>query len=73
VVPGGAWTAANVFTGTAYRTTGSPWAGAVYNAGALNAQAAGSVTFTFTDLDNGVMSYTLDGVSGSKPITRQPF
>ncbi len=73
VIPGGAWTAANVFTGAAYRTTSSPWAGAAYNFAALNPQAVGSVTFTFADLNNGVMSYVIDGVSGSKPITRQPF
>jgi hypothetical protein len=73
VIPGGSWTAANVFTGTAFRTTGSPWAGAAYDAAALDARAVGSVTFTFTDANNGVMAYTVDGVSGSKPITRQPF
>ena len=73
VIPGGSWTAANVFTGAAYRTTGSPWAGAAYNPAAFTAQAVGTVTFTFTDINNGVMSYTIDGVSGSKPITRQPF
>jgi plastocyanin len=73
VVPGGAWTASNVFTGTAYRTTGSPWAGGAYDPAALNAQVAGTVTFTFTDLDHAVMGYVIDGVSGSKPITRQPF
>ncbi|MGZ5040544.1 MAG: WD40/YVTN/BNR-like repeat-containing protein [Usitatibacter sp.] len=73
VIPGGAWTAANVYTGTAYRTTGSPWAGATYNPLALAAQAVGTVTFTFTDLNHGVMSYVVDGVAGSKPIMRQPF
>ncbi len=73
VVPGGTWTAANVFTGAAFRTTGSAWAGAAYNPAALNAQPVGSVTFTFTDINTGVMSYTIDGVAGAKPISRQPF
>jgi len=73
VVPAGSWTAANIFTGTAYRTTGSPWIGSPYNAAALGTTAVGSVTFTFTDLNNGVMSYTIEGVTGSKPIVRQPF
>ena len=73
VVPGGNWTAANVFTGTAYRTTASPWAGAAFDPAVVNAQAVGSVTFTFADLNTGVMSYTIDAVSGSKPISRQPF
>jgi hypothetical protein len=73
VIPGGAWTAANTFTGTVYRTSGSAWLGTAYNAAALNAQAVGTVTFTFTDIGNAIMSYTVDGVSGSKAITRQPF
>jgi hypothetical protein len=73
VIPGGTWTAANVFTGAVYRTTGSAWAGAAYNPAALNAQPVGTVTFTFTDINNGVMTYDVDGVSGSKPISRQPF
>jgi chitinase len=73
VVPAGNWTAANVYTGTAYRTTGSAWLGAPYDPALLNAQPVGTVTLTFTDLNNGVMSYTIDGVSDSKPITRQSF
>jgi photosystem II stability/assembly factor-like uncharacterized protein len=73
VMPSGAWTATNTFTGTAYRTTGSAWLGVPYNPAALTATTAGNVTFTFTDRDNGVMSYTIDGVTQSKPITRQPF
>ena len=73
VIPGGSWTSANVYTGTVYRTTGSPWIGATYDPNALNAPAVGTVTFTFLDLNNAVMSYTIDGVTGSKPLTRQPF
>jgi hypothetical protein len=73
VIPGGEWTAANVFTGTAYRTTSAPWTGADFNPAAVDAPAVGTVTFTFTDINSGVMSYNVDGVSGAKPISRQPF
>ena len=73
VVPGGAWSAANVFSGTAYRTQGSPWVGAAYNPNALVATPAGSVTFRFDDANHATLSYTVDGVTGSKPISRQPF
>ena len=73
VVPGGQWTNASTFTGTAYRTAGSPWLGHVYDPSALRSSAAGSVTFSFTDLNHAVMTYTIDGVTQSKPITRQPF
>lgn len=73
VVPGGAWSAANVFSGTAYRTQGSPWVGAAYNPNALVATPAGSVTFRFDDANHATLGYTVDGVTGSKPISRQPF
>ena len=73
VIPDGTWTAANVYSGTAYRASGAAWLGVPYNAAAFRTQAVGQVTFTFTDLNNGVMSYTVEGVTGSKPITRQPF
>jgi len=73
VIPGGSWTAANVYTGTAYRTNGSAWLGRPYDAAALHVQPVGSVTFTFTDANNAVMTYDVDGVTGSKPIVRQPF
>jgi photosystem II stability/assembly factor-like uncharacterized protein len=73
VMPAGTWTATNTFSATAYRTSGSAWLGVPYNPSALTATAVGNVNFTFTDRDNGVMSYTIDGVTQSKPIARQPF
>jgi photosystem II stability/assembly factor-like uncharacterized protein len=73
VLPGGSWSTANTFGGTAYRTTGSPWIGAVYNPAALVPQPAGSVSFTFTGFGTGLMSYSVDGVTQTKPIVRQPF
>jgi hypothetical protein len=33
----------------------------------------GSATLTFSDANNGTLSYTVNGVSGSKAITRQLF
>ncbi|HEX6632737.1 MAG TPA: hypothetical protein VF038_02140 [Usitatibacter sp.] len=73
VVPGGQWTTASTFTGTAYRTRGSPWLGRAYDASAFGIDPVGSVTFSFTDLSHATMTYTVDGVTQSKPIERQPF
>jgi len=73
VIPGGSWTAANVFTGTAYRPAGPAWLGVPYDVSRHAVQPVGSVTFTFSDVDAGVMTYTIDGVSGSNPIVRIPF
>ena len=73
VIPGGTWTSATTFTGTAFRTTGSAWLGVPYNPAALAAQEAGTVTLRFLDRDNAEMSYTIEGVTQVKTITRQPF
>jgi chitinase len=73
VIPGGSWIAANVFTGTAYRTRGSPWIGRPYDPAQLSPQAVGTVTFTFHDANNATMSYAVEGVTQSKAIVRQPF
>ncbi|HUP96996.1 MAG TPA: hypothetical protein VM073_03600 [Usitatibacter sp.] len=73
VVPSGAWTSANVYSGTAYRTTGAPWIGSTYNPAALVPQAVGTVTLTFQDANHATMSYTVEGVTQSKAIVRQPF
>ena len=33
----------------------------------------GMATFTFSDISNGAFSYTVNGVAGSKVITRESF
>jgi hypothetical protein len=73
VIPGGSWTAANTYSGAAYRVTSSPWLGTVYNPAAFSPQAVGNVTFTFTDINSAVMTYTVDGVTQTKSLVRQPF
>jgi hypothetical protein len=73
VIPGGAWATATTFSGAAYRVTSSPWLGAPYNAAAVNAQPAGNVSFTFTGVNSAVMTYTIDGVTQTKSLSRQAF
>ena len=73
VIPGGAWTAANTYSGAAYRVTSSQWLGVPYNPAAVNVQPVGNVTFTFTDINNAVMTYTVDGVTQTRNLVRQPF
>jgi hypothetical protein len=59
-------------SGTLYRTTGPPF-GPTFNSSAVQAFAVGSATLTFSDANSGTLSYTVNGVSGSKAITRQLF
>jgi hypothetical protein len=59
------------FTGTLYRTTGPafdavPWS-------AATPTPAGTMTAAFATGNSGTLSYTLDGVTVSRPIQRQVF
>ena len=64
--------AGNGCTGAVYRTTGPPF-GPVFTPGMINVVEVGSATLSFSGADNGVLSYVVDGVSGTKAITRQLF
>jgi len=59
-------------SGTLYRTTG-PAFGPAFDPNAVQATAAGTITVTFTDANNAVLSYTVGGVTATKNVTRQLF
>jgi len=59
-------------SGTLYRTTG-PAFGPPLDPTKVQATSVGSALVSFIDANNGVLSYTVNGVSGSKPIKRQLF
>ena len=72
VVPAAPRVSEGVYTGAMYRTTGpafslSPWVGNI------GITPVGSVTFTFTDSNNGTFAYVVNGVAQSKPITKQVY
>jgi lysyl endopeptidase len=71
-LPGGTWTSANTFTGSVYSTSG-PAANAGFDPSRVRATQVGSATLTFSDTNNGTFSYTINGASGAKAISRQPF
>jgi subtilase family serine protease len=64
--------AASGCTGSLYRVTGPPF-GPSFDATQVHATATGTSTLTFSDPNNGVLTFTVNGVSGSKSITRQLF
>jgi len=72
VMPGASQTAATTWTGTLYRTNG-PAFDAAWDASKVASRVAGTATFAFTDASNGTFSATIDGVSISKPISREVF
>jgi serine protease len=65
--------AANVFSGTLYRTQGPAFSAVPFNSGAVTATPVGTGTLTFTDANDGTFAYTVNGVSQKKAITRQVF
>ena len=65
-------TAPGSYTGTLYRMTG-PAFNAAWDPARVTATAVGTASLTFSDGNDGTFSYVVNGVSGSKPITRQVF
>ncbi|MBL8512060.1 MAG: hypothetical protein JNM52_10495, partial [Betaproteobacteria bacterium] len=77
VMPGGNWSG-NSYTGMLYETTSSAWLGVAYNPAALQVLPVGSMTLDFAGISNGrattaTMTYTVNGLTQSKAITRQAF
>ena len=59
-------------SGTLYRTTG-PVFGPTFDSTQIHVFSVGSAIVSFVDANNAVLSYTVDGVSATKTITRQLF
>jgi hypothetical protein len=68
----GTWTAPTIYTGPVYKTTG-PYYGGPFDPRQVGITQVGTATLSFTDSNSGTFSYTVEGVTGSKPITRLPF
>ena len=72
VVPGGT-SSGSTFTGDMYSTTGSPWLGVPYVATSLAVTKVGRMVLAFDTSSAATMTYTVNGVTQSQPIVRQPF
>ena len=75
VMSGGDWTSADTYSGTLYRTAYAPRAffGTGFDPSSVSLTEVGRLTLRFTGSSNAIMSYTVNGVSGTKQISRQPF
>lgn len=60
-----------VFSGPMYSVTG-PWFGTVFNTNAVSGRQVGTVTFAAT-VSAATMTYSIDGTTVSKSLTRQTF
>jgi hypothetical protein len=72
VMPNGVWSG-TTFTGALYLTIGSPWLGVPYDASVFRTLLVGSVRFDFRDQDHADMTYTINGVTQTKAISRLGF
>ena len=61
------------FAGTLYSTTGPPLGANPFDPNQVQRIAVGSANLTFSDGNNGTFAYTVNGISQTKPITRQVF
>ncbi|HUP96734.1 MAG TPA: YncE family protein [Usitatibacter sp.] len=61
------------YSGKLYRTFGPPFNASPWNPAHVVKEEVGTVSLAFGDADNGVLSYTVSGVTQSKAITRQAF
>jgi len=61
------------YSGTLTRSWGPPLGASPWDPSKVTRMPAGTVTFTFSDAANGMMTYTVEGVTQSKPITRFAF
>jgi hypothetical protein len=62
----------NYCSDTLYETSGPPF-GSPFNSAIVNSKPVGTISFNFTSLNAGVMSYNVGGITGSKVLARQPF
>lgn len=64
-------TGAGVYTGTLYRTTGSPYGSTPYDNAKFVWTDVGSATFTFAHGNAATFAYTVNGVAQTKAIARE--
>jgi hypothetical protein len=73
VMSDGRRTTGNTYSGALYRTRGPAFNASPWDPGQVIVTEVGSATLSFSDANSGTFTYTVDGVSQSKPITRQVF
>ena len=61
------------YSGSLTRSWGPPFNSATWDPSKVTRMAAGTVTFAFSDANNGTMTYNVEGVTQSKAITRIAF
>jgi hypothetical protein len=66
------WPLSDIYTGPIYKTSG-PYFASAFDPKLVTVTPVGTGTLTFTDYTTASFEYTVEGVSGSKSLTRMPF
>jgi len=61
------------YSGTLYRVIGPAYSASPWDPAKVLRTAVGQVSFVFSDANNGTMTYTVDGITQSKAITREVY
>ncbi len=72
VIPEGSWTSSTTYTGPIFATLG-PSFNKTFNASQVLPRQVGTATLAFSSASTGTFTYSVDGVSGTKAMQRQPF
>jgi hypothetical protein len=72
VMPGGSWAAKDDYRGRIYRPEGPPWLGVPYDVSRHHTTDVGDFRVRFGS-DGATFDYTVDGRTGSIPLSRIPF
>lgn len=73
ILNGGTWLNTTTYRGPLITGAGAPVVGTVYTSSTFAARSVGELTLVFSDANNATMTYTVDGVTQSKQITRLAF
>ena len=72
IIPSGSWTDSMTYTGPLYVTAGPSYTKS-FDPNQVQVRQVGSATLRFTTSNAGTFTYSIDGVSGTKSMQRQPF
>jgi hypothetical protein len=61
------------YSGALYRTRGPAWNTTPWNGASVSVQPVGSATLVFSDPSNATFTYSAQGTSGAKSLTREAF
>jgi hypothetical protein len=73
VMSNGEKTGPGIYSGSLFRTTGPAFSAMPWTSSQVALTPVGTGTFTFSDASNGTFAYTVNGISQTKPITRQVY